>query len=36
MESKINEGSTFSFALPIIEPAVDERETEPIEYVNTE
>jgi signal transduction histidine kinase len=36
MESKINEGSTFSFALPIIEPAVDERETESIEYVNTE
>lgn len=36
MESKINEGSTFSFALPIIEPAVDEQETEPLEYINTE
>lgn len=36
MESKINEGSTFSFALPIIEPVLDEHETEPIEYVNSE
>lgn len=36
MESKINEGSTFSFALPIIEPVLAEQETEPIEYVNTE
>lgn len=36
MESKINEGSTFSFALPIVEPAKDEQEVEPIEYVNTD
>ncbi|NJN94683.1 MAG: cell wall metabolism sensor histidine kinase WalK [Anaerolineales bacterium] len=36
LESKLNQGSTFAFALPIIKPADNAVETEPIEYVNTE
>ncbi len=36
MESKLNQGSTFSFALPMIEPEVAEATMEPIEYAKTE
>jgi signal transduction histidine kinase len=36
MESKLNEGSTFSFALPSIKPALDPPKNETLAYAKTE
>jgi signal transduction histidine kinase len=36
MESNLNEGSTFSFALPIVEPVVNKSKPKTIEYANRE
>jgi signal transduction histidine kinase len=36
MESKLNEGSTFSFALPSIKPTLDPPKNETLAYAKTE
>lgn len=36
LESKLNQGSTFTFALPIIETVDNPLEAKPVEYANTE